>query len=80
MPEQVKRALVLLERAIALDPAYALAHGNAAMCHHCLFLRSGLQEADRVASIRYARAAILHGQDDAPALTLGWIFDRHGWT
>ncbi|ANN58993.1 transcriptional regulator [Mesorhizobium sp. SEMIA 3007] len=70
MPERVMRALVLLERAIELDPAYALAHGNAAMCHHCLFLRAGLQEADRAASIRYARSAILHGQDDAFALTL----------
>lgn len=70
MPEQVTRALVLLEQAIALDPAYALAHANAAMCHHCLFLRSGLGEASRAASIRYARSAILHGQDDVTALTL----------
>ncbi len=70
MPERVTRALTLLERAIALDPAYALAHGNAAMCHHCLFLRAGLQEADRAASIRHARLAIIHGQDDAAALTL----------
>ncbi|PBB67410.1 transcriptional regulator [Mesorhizobium sp. WSM4312] len=70
MPEQITRALVLLERAIELDPAYALAHGSAAMCHHCLFLRAGLQEANRVASIRHARSAILHGQDDASALTL----------
>jgi tetratricopeptide (TPR) repeat protein len=70
MPEQVTRALVLLERAIELDPTYALAYGNAAMCHHCLFLRAGLQEASRAASIRHARSAILHGQDDATALTL----------
>jgi TolB-like protein len=70
MPEQVTRALVLLERAIKLDPTYALAHGNAAMCHHCLFLRAGLQEVNRAASIRYARSAIMHGQDDATALTL----------
>lgn len=69
MPEQVTRALVLLERAIALEPAYALAHGNAAMCHHCLFLRAGLQEVNRAASIRHARSAIVHGQDDALALT-----------
>ncbi|CDX30925.1 hypothetical protein MPLSOD_140022 [Mesorhizobium sp. SOD10] len=33
MPEQGTRALVLLEHAIALEPAYALAHGNTAMCH-----------------------------------------------
>ena len=51
MPEQATRALVLLERALALDPAYALAHGNAAMCHHCLFLRAGLQGSNRAASI-----------------------------
>ncbi|MFE0019341.1 winged helix-turn-helix domain-containing tetratricopeptide repeat protein [Mesorhizobium sp. NPDC059054] len=70
MPDQVTRALVLLERAIDLEPDYALAHGNAAMCHHCLFLRAGLTEASRAASIRHARAAILHGQDDAAALTL----------
>ncbi|MBZ9807147.1 MULTISPECIES: winged helix-turn-helix domain-containing tetratricopeptide repeat protein [unclassified Mesorhizobium] len=70
MPERVTQALVLLERAIELEPTYALAHGNAAMCHHCFFLRAGLQEANREASIRHARLAILHGQDDASALTL----------
>jgi tetratricopeptide (TPR) repeat protein len=69
MPTQVTRALTLLERAIALEPAYALAHGNAAMCHHCLFLRAGLQEINRAASIHHARLAIAHGQDDALALT-----------
>ena len=70
MPAQVTRALVLLERALALDPTYALAHANAAMCHHCLFLRSGLREADRSASVRYAEAAIAYGRDDPRALTL----------
>jgi TolB-like protein len=69
MPEQVTRALVLLDRAIALEPTYALAHGNAAMCHHCLFLRAGFQEINRASSIRHARSAIVHGQDDALALT-----------
>jgi TolB-like protein/tetratricopeptide (TPR) repeat protein len=70
MPDQVARALALLDRSIALEPSYALAHGNAAMCHHCLFLRAGLKEENRAASIRHARAAIIHGQDDAFALTL----------
>jgi TolB-like protein len=69
MPEQVTQALLLLERSIVLEPAYALAHGNAAMCHHCLFLRAGLQEVNRAASIRHARSAVIHGQDDALALT-----------
>lgn len=70
MPAQVTKALVLLGHALALDPAYALAHANAAMCHHCLFLRSGLREEDRLASVRYAEAAIAHGRDDPRALTL----------
>jgi TolB-like protein len=69
MPERVTQALPLLDRALALDPAYALAHAFAAMCHHCLFLRAGLREDSRAASIGHARAAILHGQDDALALT-----------
>jgi TolB-like protein len=69
MPAQVTAALPLLERALTLEPTYALAHAFAAMCHHCLFLRAGLREESRVASIRHARAAILHGQDDAIALS-----------
>jgi TolB-like protein len=69
MPERVTKALPLLERALALDPTYALAHAFAAMCHHCLFLRAGLREESRAASIRHAQAAIVHGQDDALVLT-----------
>jgi TolB-like protein len=69
MPAQVTKALVLLERALALEPTYALAHAFAAMCHHCLFLRAGLHEEERVASIRHAQASIMHGRDDALALT-----------
>ena len=69
MPAQVTRALPLLERALAVDPAYAVAHALAAMCHHSLFLRAGLHEDSRAASVRHAQAAILHGQDDAFALT-----------
>ncbi|MGE5146378.1 MAG: winged helix-turn-helix domain-containing tetratricopeptide repeat protein [Candidatus Eiseniibacteriota bacterium] len=69
MPDRVMRALVLLEQALKLDPNYALAHAFAAMCHHSLFLRAGLLEENRAASIQHARAAIVHGQDDALALT-----------
>lgn len=69
MPERSKQALVLLERALALDPTYALAHAFSAMGHHNLFLRAGLHEESRTASIRHAQAAIVHGQDDALALT-----------
>ncbi len=69
MPARVTRALPLLDKAIEFDPTYALAHAFAAMCHHCLFLRAGLHEESRIASIRHAQAAIIHGQDDALALT-----------
>jgi TolB-like protein len=69
MPERSAKALVLLRRALTLDPTYALAHGFAAMGHHNRFLRAGLNEEDRAASIRHARAAIEHGRDDALALT-----------
>lgn len=70
MPDQVSRALTLLARAIALEPTYALAHGNAAMCHHCLYLRAGLRDEHREASIHHARLALQHGGDDATALAL----------
>jgi TolB-like protein/Tfp pilus assembly protein PilF len=69
MPERATKALVLLERALAFDPTYALAHAFAAMCHHNLFLRAGLHEESKAASMRHARAAIVHGQDDALALS-----------
>jgi adenylate cyclase len=69
MPERVTRALVLLERALAVEPNYALAHAYAAQCHHSLFVRGGLSEANRAASIHHALAAISHGQDDALALS-----------
>jgi len=69
MQENVTRALVLMKRALALDPHYALAHGFTAMCYHTLYLRGGLGEENRQASVRHAQAALLHGQDDALALT-----------
>jgi TolB-like protein/Tfp pilus assembly protein PilF len=69
MPDRSAKALVLLERALAIDPTYALAHGFAAMAYHNRFLRSGLREEDKSASIRHAQAAMANGQDDALALT-----------
>lgn len=69
MPDRAAIALPQLQRALALDPTYALAHGLAAMSHHNRFLRAGLSEEDRLASVRHARLAIEHGRDDALALT-----------
>jgi TolB-like protein len=69
MPERATKALALLDRALTLDRTYALAHAFTAMSHHNLFLRAGLRDENRQASIRHARTAITHGQDDALALT-----------
>ena len=69
LPDRAVNALALIQRALALDPNYALAHAYAAMSYHNRFLRAGLHEADRAASVQHAQAAILHGQDDALALT-----------
>jgi tetratricopeptide (TPR) repeat protein len=80
IPEQCAKALVLLERALALDPTYALAHAYAAECHHSIFLRGGLQEEHRTASIRHAETAIACGHDDASALAFaGFVIgmDKH---
>jgi TolB-like protein len=69
MPNRSAAALPLLMRALELDPAYALAHGLAAMAYHNRFLRAGLKEQDRTESVRHARLALQHGRDDALALT-----------
>jgi adenylate cyclase len=69
MPGRATKALPLLERALALNSDYALAHAFSAMCYHNRFLRAGLHEQDRTASIHHAQAAMAYGQDDALALT-----------
>ena len=71
MPEEAAKALPILEKALALEPSYAGAHGLLAWCHEILFVRSGLKEENRLAAIRHARAAITDGRDDATALALG---------
>ena len=53
MPEQVAKALVLLERALALDPLM-LAHAFAAMAI-IASSASGLREENRAASMRRSR-------------------------
>jgi TolB-like protein/tetratricopeptide (TPR) repeat protein len=71
MPEGAAKALPLLERALAKEPDYGLAHGFAAWSHEILFARGGQHEENRLGTIRHAHAAIAHGRDDAIALTLG---------
>jgi adenylate cyclase len=71
MPDESLKAIPLLERALALDPDYAVAHGYAAMCHEILYVRAGRREENRIKSVRHGHAAISLGPDDAVALTCG---------
>ena len=71
MPETALRALPLLERALTLEPDYALAHGHAAFCYENLFVRAGRRDEHLQGAIRHAHSAIAYGRDDATALTLG---------
>jgi TolB-like protein len=71
MPEEAVKAVPLLEQAIHLETNYPSAHGWLAWCHQFLFLRAGFEESNRAAAIRHARAAVIHGRDDAMALALG---------
>ena len=70
MPEGASRGLILLGQALAREPDYAAAHGYAAWCHEILFLRGGSAEENRIAAIRHAHDARVHGRDDATALAL----------
>jgi adenylate cyclase len=70
MPEDADKALQLLERAVALDPEYAVAHALIAWCHEQRYLRGGLHAETRAAASVHARAAIVAGIDDAPALAM----------
>ncbi len=60
--------------AIELEPDYAAAHAIIAFCHEQRYLRGGMQEETRIASLRNARLAIAGGGDDAAALaTAGFV-------
>ena len=73
MPDGALQALPFLERAISLDPNYALAHGQAAFCNEILYIRAGSREEIRTAAIQHAHSAIALGPDDASALVYGGI-------
>jgi len=81
MPEDADQALELLERAIRLEPDYAIAHGCIAWCHEIRYLRGGLRAETREAARKHARAAISAGSDDALALALGGfvVAITEGW-
>ncbi len=68
MPADATIAAGLLKDALRLDPNYAAAHALLAWCHEICFSRAGFGDADRIAGVRHARAAIASGTDDATAL------------
>jgi tetratricopeptide (TPR) repeat protein len=71
MPAGAMNGLAFIERALAVEPNYPLAHGVAAWAHEILYVRDGMQEKDRLAAIHHAHAAITHGLADPMALTFG---------
>ena len=71
MPEGAATSLSFLERALEMEPDYALAHGFAAWSHEILYARGGGHEENRLGAVHHAQAAIAHGRDDAMALVLG---------
>jgi adenylate cyclase len=73
MPEGALQAVPLLERALLLEPDYALAHGQTAFCNEILYLRAGRREENRTRAIRHAHTAVALGPDDAPSLVYAAI-------
>jgi adenylate cyclase len=67
---EMTQALELLERAITLDPRYAMALAAAATCHHNIAVYRWSDDADphRLAGNALAQRALTHGPDDASVL------------
>jgi adenylate cyclase len=70
MPEDADKALLLLGKAIELEPDYAAANAIIAWCHEARYLRGGMQEETRLTAVHHARLAIAGGSDDAAALAV----------
>ncbi len=74
MPGDAEKGLVLLRKALGLQPDYAAAHAAAAWCYEMRYMRGGLQAADKTAALDHAREAIEFGADDATTLaTVGFV-------
>jgi adenylate cyclase len=73
MPEDADKALGFVERAIRLDPDFAVAHAIIAWCQEQRYLRGGLDEGARAIALRHARLAIAMGGDDATALAIAGL-------
>lgn len=67
-PAARSAGLALLDKAIAIDPDYAEAHGVAAFCLQQQYLWGGRSAADREAALCHAEAVMASRTDDATAL------------
>jgi TolB-like protein/Tfp pilus assembly protein PilF len=69
-PEACRRAMALLDKALALDPGYApaLALMSLAYLGRISMQLTGAEETDRDHALGYARAALATGTDDAAVL------------
>lgn len=70
MPKDAAIAIPLLEKAVQLQPDYGAAHAFLGWCLHHRFARVALHDADRMAAVQHAHAAIAQGNDDATALAV----------
>jgi hypothetical protein len=61
-------ALALLRRAIALDPAYALAKGLLGSCHALRVMQGWLEPGDREEAVRLAHEVLAGARDEPRAL------------
>jgi adenylate cyclase len=71
-PANAPIATEFLLHALRLEPNYAAAHAYLAWAHQIHFAHGGgFDEADRIAGLRHARAALANDVDDATALAVG---------
>ena len=74
MPGDGEKALEWLHKSLALEPDFAAAHALAAWCYEQRYLRGGMHEADKIAGLSHARAALGAGADDPTTLaTAGFV-------
>ena len=73
MPEEADRALGFLERAIELEPDFAVGQAMIAWSHEQRYLRGGLVEEEKAKALRHARLALAAGTDDATALAIAGL-------
>ena len=76
-PLQVRIGAGFLEDALKLDPNYAAAHALISLCHEICYGQDGFDEAEKIAGLRHARAAISSTSDDATALAIAAMMIAH---